>query len=181
MLTPALARRARPGMLVAGGLVVAALGAGLLTMLGSDSGVALPVASWVVMAVGTAPVITLSTDLVVGSAPPERAGTASGLSETSNELGAALGIAILGSIANAVYRSQLSGAVPDGVSSHAASAAKDTLGGATSVAGQLPESVLQAASEAFSDGLRLGALTCAALALGMAVLVWLYLVRGART
>jgi len=177
MLTPALERRVRSEILVAGGLVIAALGVGLLTLLGSGSGLALPVASWVVMAAATAPVITLSTDLVVGSAPPERAGMASGLSETCNELGAALGIAILGSIVNAVYRSQMNGAVPDRVPSNAASAAQDTLGGAQSVAGQLPDSVLQAASNAFSDGLRLAALTCAALALGMSVVAWLFLSR----
>ena len=38
-----------------------------------------------------------------GAAPPERAGAASAISETGSELGGALGIALLGSLATAVY------------------------------------------------------------------------------
>ena len=47
---------------------------------------------------------TLTTDLIVGAAPPERAGAASAISETGVEFGGALGIALLGSIGTAVYR-----------------------------------------------------------------------------
>ena len=71
-----------------------------------SSGLAVLVAGSVVMAFGAAQVITLGTDLVVGSAPPERAGAASAISETGLELGGALGIALLGSIGTAVYRSE---------------------------------------------------------------------------
>ena len=53
---------------------------------------ALVVAS-VVISLGLAPVFGLTTELIVGSAPPERAGAASGISETGAELGGALGIA----------------------------------------------------------------------------------------
>jgi DHA2 family multidrug resistance protein-like MFS transporter len=60
-----------------------------------------------VFALGLSPVASLATDLTVGSAPPERAGAASGLSETSAELGGALGVAVLGSIGTVVYRSML--------------------------------------------------------------------------
>jgi DHA2 family multidrug resistance protein-like MFS transporter len=41
---------------------------------------------------GIGPVTALATDLVVGSAPPERTGSASALSETSTEIGVSLGI-----------------------------------------------------------------------------------------
>src|SRR5205807_8288742 len=54
-----------------------------------------------------APAFTLSTDLVIGSAPPERAGAAAALSETGSELGGALGIAILGTIGTGGYRSSM--------------------------------------------------------------------------
>lgn len=49
----------------------------------------------------------ITTELIVGSAPPEQAGAASGVSETGAELGGALGISILGSISIALYRSDL--------------------------------------------------------------------------
>ena len=82
---------------------------------------------------------TLTTDLIVGSAPPERAGAASAISETSAEFGGALGIAVLGSIGTAVYRGAMADAMPAGVPPEAAEAARDTLGGAVAAAEQLPD------------------------------------------
>jgi DHA2 family multidrug resistance protein-like MFS transporter len=108
MLAPVIARTVRPGFLVAGGLAVTALGLAMLTQVRADSGLAALVTGSVVMALGAAQVVTLSTDLIVGAAPPERAGAASGISETGTELGGALGIAILGSLGTAVYRSEVS-------------------------------------------------------------------------
>ena len=72
----------------------------------------------------------LTTELIVGSAPPERAGAASGISETGAELGGALGISILGSIGVAIYRGDVADALPAGVPAEAADVARDTLGGA---------------------------------------------------
>jgi DHA2 family multidrug resistance protein-like MFS transporter len=63
---------------------------------------------------------------MVGTAPPERAGAASGISETSSEFGGALGIAILRVIGTAVYRGQVADTVPAGVPPEAAAAARDT-------------------------------------------------------
>jgi len=170
MLAPAIARAVRPASLVAGGLVVAAVGLAMLTRVGADSGLAALVAGSVILALGAAQVVTLSTDLIVGAAPPERAGTASGISETGTELGGALGIAILGSLGTAVYRSEVSDAVPGGVPSHAGEAVKDTLGGAVGVADRVPSSLIDAATGAFAHGLQVAAATSAVLMLGMAVL-----------
>src|SRR5262249_35655587 len=85
---------------------------------------------------GISPVVTLATDLIVGAVPAERAGTASGLSETGTELGGALGIALLGSIATAVYRGQL-GALPAGIRPPAITAARRTLAAAVHIADRL--------------------------------------------
>jgi hypothetical protein len=79
----------------------------------------------VVFSLGLGPVFTL----VVGAA----------LSETSSELGGALGIAVLGVIGTAVYRGQVADGVPAGVPPEAADAARDTLGGVVAVAAGLPE------------------------------------------
>jgi DHA2 family multidrug resistance protein-like MFS transporter len=119
-------------------------------------------------------VVTLATELAVGSAPPERAGAASGISETSAELGGALGIAILGSIGTAIYRSEMAEALPAGIPAGAAETARDTLGGAVAVAGQLPdrlgEALTDAAHAAFTTGLRLTAAISALFAVVVAVL-----------
>ena len=63
------------------------------------------------------------------------------MSETSGELGGALGIAILGSIGTAVYRTEVAESLPAGVPAAAADAARDTLGGALAIAQTLPDAV----------------------------------------
>jgi DHA2 family multidrug resistance protein-like MFS transporter len=107
MLAPALVRRARPGAVIAGGLVLASAGLVAVAQVGGLAGIAI---GSVIFSVGLAPVPTLATALIVGSAPPERAGAASGMAETSSELGGALGIALLGSLGTAIYRANVGGA-----------------------------------------------------------------------
>jgi MFS transporter, DHA2 family, multidrug resistance protein len=180
MIAPVFARAVRAGFLVAGGLAVAALGLAVLTQVGADSGLAALVTGSVVMALGAAQVVTLSTDLIVGAAPRERAGTASGISETGTELGGALGIAILGSLGTAVYRSEVGGAVPEGTPSSVADAVRDTLGGAVGVADRASLGLIDAATEAFAHGLQVAAAASAVLMLAMAIVAAL-LLRGAGT
>lgn len=174
MLTPVLVRLLRPGFLMAAGLVVAALGFGLLAQVHAGSGLALFLTASVVFSLGLAPVFTLATDLIVGTAPPERAGAAAAISETSSELGGALGIATLGSIGTALYRGQVADAVPASVPPEAADASRDTLGGAVAAADQLPDrlaaELLDTAREAFTQGLQVAALTSAVIAAATAVM-----------
>jgi DHA2 family multidrug resistance protein-like MFS transporter len=173
MLTPVIVRGVRPAFVMGGGLVVAALGFGLLAQVDEGSGIAIFVISSVVFSLGLAPVFTLATDLVVGTAPPERAGAASALSETSSELGGALGIATLGSIGTALYRRQVDDTVPAGVPTEEAEAARDTLGGAVAAADGLPDGLaaelLDAVRGAFTQGLQVAALSSAAVAAATAV------------
>src|SRR5262249_12355649 len=96
LVTPLLLRRISPGSLIGAGLGLSAVGFGLIGLVGT-SGLALLVTGFVVYSLGLAPVFTLSNDVVIGHAPPERAGAAAALSETGSELGGALGIALLGS------------------------------------------------------------------------------------
>jgi MFS transporter, DHA2 family, multidrug resistance protein len=146
----------------------------MLTQVDRASALAVLVAGSVVLTLGVAPVGTLATNMIVGSAPPKKAGSAAAMSETSAEFGGALGIAVLGSIGTAVYRSQMAGSVPAGVPPQAAEAARDTLGGAVAAADGLPNQLgaglLDAAREAFTQGLQLTAITSAAIVLGMAIL-----------
>jgi DHA2 family multidrug resistance protein-like MFS transporter len=175
LLTPLLVARARPAWVMTGGMVLAAVGFGLLTRVDGAAGLAVLVTGSVVLSLGSAPMTTLATELMVGTAPPERAGGASGIAETSSEFGGALGIAILGVIGTAVYRGQVADAVPAEVPSEAAAAARDTLGGAVAADGLLPDrlgaALLDAARQAFTQGLRLTFAVSAAVAIGIAVLV----------
>ena len=173
-LAPPLLRRVAPAQVIGAGLALAAIGLGVLTQVGGSADLAILVTASLVVSLGLAPVFTATTDLIVGSAPPERAGAASGISETGSELGGALGIAILGSIGMAIYRGGLADTLPDGVPTQAATAARDTLGGAVAVAPQLPADVgaalLATAREAFTTGLQVTAGISAAIAVGAAVL-----------
>ena len=111
---PRILRRIRPAVVIGGRAGDGSVGLALLTGVEGSGDLILVVAS-VVVSLGLAPVFTATTDLIVGSAPPERAGAASGISETGAELGGALGIAVLGSIGAAMYRSELAGVLPAGV------------------------------------------------------------------
>jgi DHA2 family multidrug resistance protein-like MFS transporter len=172
-VAPLLVRRMRPAFVVASGLALAAVGFGLHTQVGVNT-LWLGVIGWVVMSLGFGFTITVSTDLVVGSAPAERAGAASAITETGAELGGALGIAVLGSLGMAVYRSQVAATLPAGVPPEAAAAAQDTLGGIVALAGQLPDelsaTLLGVARAAFTQGLQLTAVIGVVVMTGLAIL-----------
>ena len=173
IVTPMIARRVRAAFVVGAGLIITALGFGLLTRVEGPSGIVFVVMGSAVMSLGLAPVFILATDLIVGAAPPEKAGAASAISETSSEFGGALGIAVLGSIGTAVYRSQLANTLPIGVPSDAAAIARDTLGGAVAIAGRLPAQVgaqlLDTARDAFIQSFELAAGISAVIALATAL------------
>ena len=174
MLSPYLVRHVRPAYALGGCMAVSTIGFVLVTRVDAGSGLGFIVAGSCVMAVAIAPVVTLATDLIIGSAPPERAGAAAAISETSAEFGGALSIAMLGSIATATYRSRMTGIVPDGIAPDALHAARSTLGGAVAVAEKLPgqqgTALLAAAREAFTTSLTVTATIAAALALATAVM-----------
>jgi DHA2 family multidrug resistance protein-like MFS transporter len=108
-LTPPLAARMPHARLMLAGLAVALLGAVLLTQVDATGGPAVVITGVVILSLGLAPLFTLAADLAIGIAPPERAGAASGISETSSELGGALGLALLGTIGAAVYHAGVPG------------------------------------------------------------------------
>jgi DHA2 family multidrug resistance protein-like MFS transporter len=134
-----------------------------------------------VLALGLAPVFTLAADLMVSAAPPERAGAAAGISETSSEFGGALGIAVLGVIGTALYRGEVADTVPAGVPSGAAESARDSLGGAVAAGNELPEPFaghfVDAAGNAFTQALQLVATVSAAVVIAAAAVAWALLRR----
>jgi DHA2 family multidrug resistance protein-like MFS transporter len=161
------------------GLGVGALGLAVLTQVGVSNGLAPLIVASVIISLGMAPVFGLTTELIVGSAPPERAGAASGISETGSELGGALGIAILGSIGVAIYRGELPSRLPAGVPPDAVTAARDTLGAAVEAAGALPaqlgDALRQGAQEAFVHGMQLTSAVATVVAIGLAIVTVLAL------
>jgi MFS transporter, DHA2 family, multidrug resistance protein len=172
MIAPRLTKVAPPARIVPAGLVLAAVGLLVLTLAGPSSGLAAIVAGTTLIGLGVGPVGTLATDLIVGAAPPDAAGTASGISETGTELGGALGIAILGSVAAAVYRGEFGTRL---LSAGAPPQARETLAGAVTDSGRLHgglgDQVLVTAHTAFVHGFRAASVLAAGVAFVMAALV----------
>jgi hypothetical protein len=142
----------------------------LLTRVDSVSGLPLLIIGVTVAFIGTSSQLVLGTDLVVGSAPPEKAGSASSMSEASSEFGVALGVATVGSIGTAVYRSQVESAIPNSLPTDAAEAVRDSVATAAEVAAELPD-LLAGAREAFTHGLNVASWINAGIAATLAVLV----------
>jgi len=169
---PRIVGRVGRARLIGGGLALGSVGLVMLTQVPATDGLVPLVAASVVISLGLAPVFGLTTELIVGSAPEERSGAASGISETGAELGGALGIALLGSIGVAIYRGGLANSLPGGVPAQAANAASETLGGAVGVAGTLPagisDALLVAARAAFVDGMHVAAAIAAVVGLALA-------------
>jgi DHA2 family multidrug resistance protein-like MFS transporter len=168
-LAPGVIRRFRPASVLSACLVVAALALSGLLLVTVTSGFAVLIAVSVVVSLALAPLFSVTTELIVGSAPPERAGAASAISETGAEVGGAVGIAILGSVGTAVYRRGVAAALPSHVPTDAGDAARDTLGAAVAVARQLPadlrQVLLEVTREAFVQGMHVVAAVSAAIAL----------------
>ncbi|GGF40467.1 MFS transporter [Youhaiella tibetensis] len=179
MVSPILAQRVRPAPLIATSLVVGALGAFLITRADLASGVWPVVVGFMLFNGGCAPMVTLANGIVMSSVRPEKAGSAAGLSETCAEFGFALGIAILGSIGTAIYRSQIAATAPAGLPHDLAAAIEDTFANASVAASQLPadlgNALMGAASAAFVSGMHVVATICAITLLAVAMLVMMRL------
>jgi len=167
-----VARFGRERTLIAGQAVAAA---GLLAtafVTATDSVVLLAVAS-VVASIGFAPVITIANDLIVGTAPPERAGAASGVAETCGELSGALGVALFGTLGVGLYRAGTDASLATLVTPSLLAEMQATLGGAVGASARLDpvvrDTVLAAAREAFVDGMQATAWICGSLTAATAV------------
>jgi len=141
-------------------LAVAALGTGLMIFVGTSQGAWVYVAASVIAGIGDGILYALVSEVAVTSVPPERAGAATGISETSFELGTALGLALLGSLATVVFRQGGSGF-------------SDTLGETVDHAKTLDPAAATAliadAKDAFVSGVHVASGTAAALLAAMAV------------
>ena len=120
-----------------------------------------------------------ATEAIMGSLSADKAGIGSAVNDTTRELGGTLGVAVVGSVFASVYSEQLRSASElAGLPAEVSSAMRRSMAVAHKVIGQLPAeratAVRDAVNHAFLDGLQAGALVCAGIALGAAIVVaWL--------
>ncbi|HTF28045.1 MAG TPA: MFS transporter [Flavitalea sp.] len=173
MLAPVIVRKFHPIKVIGTGLLLASMGFGVLTQVTIDSGIILLVTGSIIYSLGISLVFTLTTDIIVGAAPPEKAGAASAISETGSEFGGALGIAILGTVGTAIYRSNLIDNLPAGISPKVADSAKQTLAEAVAqshlISEDLRNSFLNEANQAFINGMQVVSLICGVVTLCLGI------------
>ncbi|WP_155944759.1 MFS transporter [Pseudoxanthomonas sp. Root630] len=158
LLAPRLARHWGARRVMVRGLLLAAVGFGITALVVPPYGLWILIAGMLAMSLGMAPVFTVGNELIITTAPPERAGAASALAETSAELSGALGIALLGSAGMLAYRLWLDPALPASLADNDAARALSTLGGAVAVGSELGGSagaaVVETARTAFTGAMR---------------------------
>jgi DHA2 family multidrug resistance protein-like MFS transporter len=138
LAAPKVAQKVKPGILIAGGLLVSVVGLVIAIFLGQTFGLVVFAIGSVAWYIGGSPMVTLALGIVMGAVEPEKAGAGAALQETFSEFGFALGIAIFGSLGTVLYRAGVAGSVPAELPADEAALANDSLAGALSVAGQFP-------------------------------------------
>ncbi len=134
LLAPVLLRWLRPLVAIVLGLGCSAVAVLVLTQARPTGWLPAVVVCVALAALGVGPLFALGTGMVVGSAPPEKAGSAASLSETSNVFGSTLGLALLGTLGAAAYRHGMAGDAQPWVPA----AARETVAAATAAVGTLP-------------------------------------------
>jgi hypothetical protein len=161
---------------VAGGLAI--FGAGLAWASTADAATPyIQIALQMVLLGGGLGLTTApATESIMGSLSADKAGVGSAVNDTTRELGGTLGVAIVGSVFASVYSGRLSSnAALSALPEQVRAAMKRSMAAAYQVISQLPQpavpDVRAAVNAAFLDGLQVGSLVCAAIAVGAAVVV----------
>jgi MFS transporter, DHA2 family, multidrug resistance protein len=174
LAAPRIATRIPQVTVMAAALVIAAAGYGVIALVGPSAGVSTLMIGLVITSLGIGPIVALGYGLVLGAAPPEKAGSAAAINETGGEFGIALGIAAIGSLGTAIYRLNMEDAIPAGVSASVADTARESIVGATSAAADLPaplaSDLLESTHRAFATALDTVAVLSALVLVGLAIL-----------
>ncbi|ODA73251.1 MFS transporter [Streptomyces sp. AVP053U2] len=154
-LAPKLAARigARPTMTA--GIALAGVGLALMALfVSADGGYVSILPGMLAMGIGTGLSMTPSTEAITGSLPREKQGVASALNDVTREFGTALGVALLGALVSAGYRSTVDGRL-DGIPREAADTAREGIANAVEAAGGAgphAQDLIHAAQQSFVDG-----------------------------
>ena len=174
-----LVRRVGTKLVVAGGMALIAIGAGVLAGTSVHDGYARAVPAFALIGLGVGLALAPSTESIMGSLPRQEAGVGSATSDTSMQLGGALGVAVLGTALNIRFRDTVGPLlahrqVPPSI----ASLVEGSLGGALAVAARIPgrggQLLEAAARHGFISGIDLG-FTVAAIVVAAAACVVLAL------
>lgn len=175
VLIGAMVRQLGYGRSVAAGLALASAGLAATSFAAGSAHYAYLAGALVLIGLGVGIAMTLAADVVLAAVPPSRAGAASAITETANELGVVLGISVLGSFLSLTYRSSLS--LPDSLGDGARASVEDSFASAVTVlAPGSPE--LDAARDAFVAAVQSTSMVAAVVAAVAALVAWRLIPRG---
>lgn len=177
-----LGERFGVGPVMAAGLGIVAIGFGILTQLSVDTPYAILAISFALMGTGMGFVFAPATGSIMSAVPLDKAGVGSAVNDTTRELGAALGVAVLGTVLGSAYRSSID-LSSSSLSGEEVARAEESIGGAVSVAQDMSDggpALLQQAHDAFVDAFRVTNALSIALTLGVAAMVLVVLRRPRR-
>ncbi len=173
-LSGVLVKRIGPRYLVlamAGAMITGVL---LLTGVEVDSSTLSVIIPLTIFGFGAGLGLPALTDTVMAAVPETDAGVGSAVNDFSRELGAALGIATIGSFVSSLYRSNINDALAGTLPDEIVDLAGESIGVATVAAASLPEdvgaTVVSAANQAFIDAMSTG-FWLSALVLATAVVI----------
>jgi EmrB/QacA subfamily drug resistance transporter len=180
LTTPKLTQRYGAHRVVAAGMLLLATGFLLLSRLAVDTQYWYILTCFLPFAAGMALAMSPMTASIMSAVPTRRAGMGSAMNDATRELGAALGVAVLGSIAASRYGAEIMSAIT-GLSPSEQTQAKSSIAGALNVASTLrpPASttLTESAHDAFLSGVHLAVLVGATLAIISAGIVYRFLPR----
>ena len=155
-------------------ILMAFAGAAFLLVASIGSSLTVLVVAFALLNIGVGAIATVSNDVILSAAPPEKAGAASAISETAYEVGVVLGTTVLGGLVTAYYRGALQ--LPGFLSEVQTMLASETLSGAHHIAVQLSQDQAQAlmtqAGSAFEGGINLVSWVTSGLALMAILIAW---------
>ncbi len=169
----ALAEKVGTGPVMAVGFLFVAAGFGIFTLVERTSPYGMLVVALVLLGAGMSLTAAPATGSIMSAVPEAKAGVGSAVNDTTREVGGALGIAVLGSVANAVYRSSVDLGGLD-LPPPVREAAGESVGAATVIAQSLPggADLAARAGDAFTQAFNLASGVAVAVALAGAVVVF---------
>ena len=168
-----LAERLGSGPVIAAGFLLIGAGFGVLSFLSADMPYLILVVALVLLGAGMSLTAAPATGSIMSAVPHAKAGVGSAVNDTTREVGGALGIAVLGSVSSAVYRSTID---LDGVSlpPPLRAQAEESIGAATGIAANVPEAAQELsarAGAAFTDAFATTSRVAVAVSLAAAAVV----------
>ena len=172
-----LGERIGPANVMTGGFVFLVAGLGLMSTVDASTPYLVIAIVLILLGIGMGIAVAPGTGSIMATVPLNKAGVGSAVNDTTREVGGALGIAMLGSIANASYRNEIDDSMLAALPPEAADVVGESIGGAFVVASNAPPAVgdalLTEAGTAYTSAFQLSLTVAAALAAVVGVVVFI--------